>query len=227
MDADSLSLETPSLNRVSTVDALISAISRMAFAGQLKAGAPLREHELAERFSVGRHSVRSALQALAREGIAVHEPNRGVYVRRFTPAAIEDMYLLRQALETEAVREIHVRGLPRNHVDAALAHMGGLADGEDLDAMVLADLQVHRAIVSDAGSARMEEAFDSVLRELRLALAQAEAEFKYHRDPVALHEQHRELIDRIWTASEPEALEAIRAHNAEAIGEIETALAKA
>jgi DNA-binding GntR family transcriptional regulator len=196
----------------------------MTYSGQLPAGTPLREHDLAQRFSVGRHSVRSALQALAREGIAVHEPNRGVFVRQFTAADIDDVYLLRQAIEAEAVREIHSRGLPRNHVDAALAHMATLRDGSELSEMVLADLQVHRAIVQDSGSRSLDEAFESVMRELRLALAQTTLEYQ---DRSRINRQHHRLIEDVWDLPLAEAQEKIRDHNVEAITEVQAAIARA
>ncbi len=222
MNANPSSVETP-FKRLSTVDALIEAISSMAYAGQLPAGSPLREHELAERFGVGRHSVRAALQALAREGIAVHEPNRGVFVRQFTAADINDAYLLRQAIEAEAVREIHVRKLARSYVDVALGQMRDLPQQAELDALVLADLQVHRAIVQDSGSASLEQAFESVVRELRLALAQTTIEY---RDQARIHQQHKKLVDDVWNLPLAQAEERIREHNVEAIAEVQAAVAR-
>lgn len=211
-----------SLGRVSTIDALVGAISSMIFAGDLRPGEQLRDNELADRFSVSRNSVRSALQTLTQDGLAVHELNRGVFVRSFTPANIEDMYKLRLALETEAVRHIHKLGVGREQVDAALAAMANLPPDTDAGGIVVADLGFHRALVSEIGSTRMEQAFDSVYRELRLAMAQAEFAFD---EPSAMEQEHRELADAIWSRSIARAEKAVRAHLEQAILDVQAALA--
>jgi DNA-binding GntR family transcriptional regulator len=216
---------TPVIERVSTVDAVVNAISRMAYSGELRAGAPLRENELADLFSVGRHSVRAALQLVARDGIAVYEPNRGVFVRSFSVEDVEDIYELRLALESEAVRALHERGVKRDEaegVDAALARLERLARGGDVGEAVLADLAVHRALVATSGSKRMLASFDSVMRELRLALAQAQVEFE---DPAAMHREHKELVDDLWRLSPRKAEERIRENIRGSMADVEAAMA--
>lgn len=209
------------LGRVSTIDALVAAISQMMFDGEAKPGDQLREQDLAERFSVARHSVRSALQTLAQNGLAVHELNRGVFVRSFTAEAIKDMYQLRLALETEAVRHVHEHDLARGFVDDALAAMEGMPTQADVGEVVLADLRFHRAIVATTESARMEQAFDSVDRELRLAMAQAQFAVD---TPLAMAREHRELADVIWGSSPRRAEAAIREHLMRAISDVQAAL---
>ncbi|MGN6189931.1 MAG: GntR family transcriptional regulator [Conexibacter sp.] len=212
----------PVIERVSTVEAVVNAITRMAYSGQLRAGEPLRENELAELFSVGRHSVRAALQVVARDGIAVYEPNRGVFVREFSLQDVEDIYALRLAIETEAVRAIRRRrAAPRDEVDAALARLARLAGDGDLGEAVLADLEVHRALVATAGSERMLAAFDSVMRELRLALVQAQVEFQ---DPAAMHREHQQLVDDLWRLSPAKAEQRIRANVEGSMADVKAAM---
>lgn len=215
------SVGSTALGRVSTVDALVAAISQMIFDGDAKPGDQLRENDLADRFAVGRHSVRSALQALAQNGLAVHELNRGVFVRTFTAEAIEDLYRLRLALETEAVRHVHEHDAPRGAADAALAVMEQMPASPDVGDVVLADLEFHRAIVATTGSARMEQAFDSVHRELRLAMAQAQFAFDPPRE---MAREHRMLADAIWGSSPRGAEDAIREHLLRAISDVQAAL---
>ena len=69
-----------SLRRVSTVDAIAAALRTRILDGELGAGERLRELELAEAYGVARHSLRSALRALAAEGLVAIEPNRGARV---------------------------------------------------------------------------------------------------------------------------------------------------
>ena len=195
------------IERVSAVDLVVRAITRLALSGRLRPGSPLREVELSERFDVGRHTVRAALQALANNGVAIHRPDRGVFVRSFTTQDIEYIYELRQVLEAEAVRTHRERNLSRSTVDEALNRLKILGSTYELDEAVAADLQVHRALVQGLENPRMLQVYDSLMLELRLALAQAEAEFD---DPMQMYREHRELIDRIWTLPPLEAADYIR-----------------
>lgn len=209
------------IERVSTVDAVVKAVMQLALSGELPAGAPLRENDLAERFGVGRHSVRAALQVAARDGLAVYQPNRGVFIREFTARDIEDIYTLRDALEIEAVRLIHKRRLPRRQVDVALDQLKRQRPDRTLDEAVLADLEVHRAIVAEVDSPRMQQAFDSVMLELRLALAQAGVEFE---DPEQVLREHEQLVARIWSSKLTEAVAAVRDNNAKSVADLKAAM---
>src|SRR4051794_13505606 len=103
-----------SLQRVSTVDALSEALRGRVLSGSLPPGAQLREIELTEEYGVGRHSLRAAMQALVHEGLLRHEPNHGVFVPRLSRADVEDLFLVRTALEVEVARQIveHRRPIP-------------------------------------------------------------------------------------------------------------------
>ena len=59
---------------------IVEYIRKDLLAGDLKAGDPLREKELAERFGVSRGPVRDALLQLTQEGLLVARPHRGVVV---------------------------------------------------------------------------------------------------------------------------------------------------
>lgn len=209
---------------VSTVEAIRRALEAMAFAGELPAGTPLRENEIAERFSVGRPSARAALAELVRDGVAIHEPNRGVFARGFSSAEIVDVFNLRGAIETEAVRRIRGRRLPRREVDAALSRLAGLRPS-DLDGMVFAGIGVHRALVADSDSPRLVGAWDSMHRELRVALAQAQVAVAVEA-PEAVLREHEELVDDLWTLRPAQAVRRIRAHTEQSMADVIAAIAR-
>ena len=103
------------LVRISTVDALASAIRGRIFEGDPAPGDRRPERELTERYGVARHSVRAALRALAAEGLVVIEPHRGASVARLDADGIRSLFELRTALELEAAHlalERHGNRLP-------------------------------------------------------------------------------------------------------------------
>lgn len=89
--------------------------------GELPPGARLREPDLAASFGVSRFPVREALTALARDGLAEHEANRGFAVRAFGPDEIAEAYEMRALLEGQAARIAAERGLSREAEHAMLA----------------------------------------------------------------------------------------------------------
>ncbi|MGO1849608.1 GntR family transcriptional regulator [Microbacterium sp.] len=204
------------LKTVSTVEALRRALEELAFAGEIAPGEPLREADLAERFSVGRHSVRSALQLLVSDGIAEYIHNRGVFARTFSREDIDDIYVLRAAIEIEAVRLARERGSDHEHADAALHTLRQLPADSGIREVVLAAVAVHRAIVAEAGSRRLLTAYDFMLTELRLLLAQAQSASADY-NPTAVYHEHRQLVDDLWAMSPVDAAEHIRQHTASSI----------
>ena len=98
------------LSPVITNDAVAESISReleeeIVF-GRLLPGQRLPEEDLASRFGVSRHHVREALARLAAMGIVFKERNRGVYVRRFSPVEVEEIYEVRELLQRQAALRI-------------------------------------------------------------------------------------------------------------------------
>ena len=159
------------LNRISTVDALADALRTQILNGELSPGTQLREVELASAFGVGRYSLRAGMQTLVHEGLLRHEPNRGVFVPEMSMADVEDLFLLRIALETEAARRVVEQRASLAGMEAALLELETNAEGP-WDQLVDVDLRFHRELIDAVGSRRMSRAFAALQSELRLLLAQ-------------------------------------------------------
>ena len=70
--------------------------------GDIPPGTSISQVRLAERLETGRTPLREALRLLQSEGLVVTEPNRDVRVAEFTLEDIEDLYVMRIALECSA-----------------------------------------------------------------------------------------------------------------------------
>jgi GntR family transcriptional regulator of vanillate catabolism len=101
--------------------AIEAALRARILSGDLRPGARLREPDLAASFGVSRFPVREALTALARDGLAEHEANRGFAVRAFGPEEVAEAYEMRALLEGQAARIAAERGLARESEHAMLA----------------------------------------------------------------------------------------------------------
>lgn len=72
--------------------------------GVLKAGQPLPQEEIAARFGVSKIPAREALLQLRAEGLVTFYPNRGAVVSQLSAEEVEEIYAMRIALETLALR---------------------------------------------------------------------------------------------------------------------------
>jgi DNA-binding GntR family transcriptional regulator len=149
------------------------ALRRDIFGGALPAATPLRETALAERFGVGRYTVRAALAQLAVDGLVEQTPNIGARVRRLTIADAEDIYQVRRTLELSAVQLVVDGNKPLERPRRAAARIAEL-ETADLARPTLrrraldADLAFHRSAIDAAGSKRLSKAYSTILSEVRL-----------------------------------------------------------
>jgi DNA-binding GntR family transcriptional regulator len=197
------------LNRISTVDALTESLRTQILNGELAPGTPLREVELAAAYGVGRYSLRAAMQALVHEGLLRHEPNRGVFVPQLSAADVQDLFILRIALETEAARRVVEARADLSGMETALLEMEAITDARPWDQIVDSDLRFHRELIEAVGSERMRRTFVSLQSELRLLLAQ----LKPHYDrPDTLGAEHRIVYDAVTGQRAAPAVKRVREH---------------
>lgn len=88
----------------SVQELVLFELRRQIYSGNLKAGQRLIVRELAEMLQVSATPIRLALTQLASEGfVRIVGPRRGVEVCRITADEVEELYLMRIALEKLAV----------------------------------------------------------------------------------------------------------------------------
>jgi DNA-binding GntR family transcriptional regulator len=74
--------------------------------GRLHLRERLIEDDLILRFDATRHAVRRALDELEKEGLVLRQPNRGVRVRDYSLEEVENLYEIRDALESLAASRV-------------------------------------------------------------------------------------------------------------------------
>lgn len=174
-----------------TARTLASALRDAILDGRLAPGEPLREAALATAHGVSRHTVRTALAALAAERLVTAQEYRGVRVARLDDAEVRSLQDLRAALEQEAVRilgERHPGDWPAEvvaPVEAAIATLAA-ADPDDWPAVQRAHAGVHLALVAAACSPRLTDAYAALGAEVALLLLHARARY----DVPALVDEH-------------------------------------
>lgn len=197
------------LHLVSTVDALAEALSNRILSAEFGPGAPLREVQLATEYGVGRHTLRSAFQRLALEGLLRREPNRGVSVPALTLDDVRELYWLRCVLEENVVRRLAAERVRLSAVHAHVQQFEVLPNDSPWWRVVAADMAIHRALVGAIGSKRLNRLYGSLTAEIRLCIAQLRP---CYESPARLAQEHREVLEAIETGDGDLAASAMRAH---------------
>ena len=181
--------------------------------GRLPAGSRLVETELAERFGVSRGPVRDALSALAREGLAVDLPRRGTFVSSLTEADLDEVYVIRRAIEEAAVRLAVERatGEELDGIRASLDAVEAAYARGDLATAWEADMAFHRTYCRLSRNGRLLALFDELASQtvllMRTALA-SRASLGW-TPPV---EYHRRIADAIAARDVEAAIQAVGDH---------------
>ncbi len=181
--------------------------------GRLAAGSRLLETDLAERFGVSRGPIRDALNELARQGLARDLPRRGTFVSSLSEHDLDEVYVLRRAIEEAAVRLTIARA-----TDADIAVMyERLGEAEtayrrdDLPAAWEADMAFHRTYCLMCGNGRLLGLFEGLASQtvllMRTALA-THASLAW-TPPVELH---RRIADAIAARDADAAVRAVGEH---------------
>jgi DNA-binding GntR family transcriptional regulator len=112
------------------VETAARELRRMIFDGELRAGQPLRQEDLAVRLGTSRHPVREALGRLSGEGLVDFRPRCGYTVRALGPDEITEIFEMRMVLEEHAGFVATLKGDPQAiaEVDDVLRRMRELKD---------------------------------------------------------------------------------------------------
>jgi len=181
--------------------------------GRLAAGSRLLETDLAERFGVSRGPIRDALNELARQGLAEDLPRRGTFVSSLSEHDLEEVYVLRRAIEEAAVRlaiarvsDLDIASMYERLVEAEDAY-----GRDDLPAAWEADMAFHRTYCRMSGNGRLLTLFEGLASQTVLLMRTALATHSSlaWTPPVGLH---RRIADAIRARDVDSAMRAVGEH---------------
>lgn len=161
------------IERGTSLEGVLEVLRAAILDGRFPPGSQLKQSVIAEELGVSQGPVREALGRLSEEGLVESIPYRGMFVRKLTKKDVDEIYQLRTALETLAVKLAlpklrqggNVRLLTELVEDAiSAAHQG------DEEAAVQADLIFHRTLVQLSGNSRLIKVWDSLLAQARFVL---------------------------------------------------------
>jgi DNA-binding FadR family transcriptional regulator len=215
----------PRINADSRSDRVQRALLDLLRSGAIGAGERLpSELQLAQRFGVGRTTVREALTRLRADGVLSTKPGRGAVVESSAPLALrlehgEDGESLDQLFELRQMVEAECAALAaRRHtaadlaaIEAAYAEMARAA--EQQRAAPEADLAFHRAVAAATHNPHIVALLGFVSAQLNHLLAEAWLNSARHAGgPQAAQAEHLALLQAIRSGKPAVARRAARDH---------------
>jgi len=136
--------------RLDYVDAVYKVLFDAISDGSLAPGVRLTQEQIAEQLSVSRSPVLQALRLLKKDGLVQDAPGRGVQVKPLSVDWIAKVYQVRSVLDGLAARLAAEQDCV---IDACLITEGRrVSRGDDVKAMIDADLAFHAAIYEASGN---------------------------------------------------------------------------
>ena len=130
---------------------LLDAISE----GSLAPGMRITQEEIAEQLAVSRSPVLQALRLLKRDGLVQDAPGRGLLVTPLDVDWIGHLYEIRGSLDTLAARLAAQKQIKLDKT--LLTHGRKTAKGDEVKAMIDADIAFHTAIYAASGNPLIAE----------------------------------------------------------------------
>ncbi|MFC8454943.1 GntR family transcriptional regulator [Kitasatospora sp. NPDC057223] len=188
------------------------ALRRAIMHGDLRAGDPLSQVELARKLGVSRGPLREALRILQREGFIQQESQHRARVAAFSDEDLDELYAMRISLESLAIgiavprmSEAHLRKL-----DQLLLDMDEKATAGDVEQWECPHEEFHRALVHPSGP-RIEREL-ALLSDHATRYRLAFVSWNPLEWQAGTSEQHRTIAEAVKSGDASAASSALAAH---------------
>src|SRR5579884_3552346 len=133
--------------------------------GDLSPGQRIVEADLAKQLEVSKSPVREAILQLKQDGLVIDAPKgRGVVVAPLKPNDVREIYAVREALETLAVRILASDPQPDRlaPLQAIVARMRQAYNEGNVQRQFELDVEFHTALCAATGNRRLQDLFASL-----------------------------------------------------------------
>jgi DNA-binding GntR family transcriptional regulator len=198
-------------------DTIAAQISRTLadriLAGEIDAGAKLRQDHIAEEFGASHVPVREAFRRLESQGLVVSEPRRGVRVAGFSFEEVREVAEMRAALEALALRNA-VPHMTKAILDQAEEANKAGDRARDVQTWEKANRSFHRIILTPCGMPRLLKAIDDLhTASARFLFSGWRAEWEAPTD-----RDHRAILDAL-RAGQTEMAATVLTRHVQTIGQ--------
>lgn len=177
----------------------------------LSPGVKISDKDVAQAMGISRTPVREALNRLAEQGLVESRPNRGFTVKVFSRKEVRDHYMLRESLESLAVRLTtgHLNQ-QRIRVFRGLLHTyPSLMKSQDLARFNDADERFHDLIALYSGNSVLYETLQNLQGKIRIIRRYDHIRSTSFRETL---EEHKQILDWMIEGQAAKAEKAMSKH---------------
>lgn len=185
--------------------------------GAFRMGDQIVETRVAEQLGISRAPIREALRRLAEERLVVERPRHGTFVREITARDFIDIYNVRIAIETAAIRLATRLRAATEPIEQTIEAMQGAAERGDAQEVINLELRVHHQICEASGNEHLAAVFAGLSGQIRLALALDDADYEDLSDIVA---EHPPLLGALRAGDEDRAAAVLQQHILSSVGPV-------
>jgi len=186
------------LEKKSLREQALSALRTAITSGELEPGRHLVETELSDMLQISRGTLREALRQLEQEGLLSAGPRGRLSVRHLDGKEIRDIFAVRAALESLAVRtlcELPDRASVIASLRRAIDAMAAAAEGS-LEERIESDLEFHRTLCRLTGNETLLHSWESLEGSIRMSIMFAGIERAVRNMSV---DRHHDIVAAIET----------------------------
>ncbi len=144
------------------------SIKQYILDGRLTEDSRLTEESLANQLGISKSPVREALNRLETEGLIRIEPRRGAYLRAFEIKDIEELYDLREALETHVVHTAVIDEDLLQELRQSIRRMREYLAANDKRRYIEEDIHFHGTLAAASGNERLAKLLENVQQQIWL-----------------------------------------------------------
>jgi len=201
----------------SLTDTVYSSIRDSIVSGTFRMGERLIESELAQNLGTSRGPVREALRQLREQGLVVERPRQGNFVAQFDARDLIDIYNVRLALETTAIRLAIRRNSSTRPLEQQIERMRTAAEAGDTNRVVEAEFAFHERLCMASENEYLLRVFRTMSASIRMALTLDNAAYA---DFAGIPAEHQPIVDIIRAKDEAAAVLTIETHILSTIGQV-------
>ena len=201
----------------SSVDSIYQTVRAMAAAFEFKPEERINESDLSKRLGISRTPLREALNRLVAEGLLTAQEGKGFFCRSLVPEQVVELYELRQAIESEAVKRAVERASNdellnlKSYIDAIAPSYDSSASARDI---VRLDEDFHLSIAALSKNDELVRALENINERVRYV------RWISMRSKIDLtHAAHQGIVDAMIARDEVAAIKKMRAHIAKSTDE--------
>lgn len=183
-------------------------------------GEQVRQEDLARQIGTSRGPIREALQVLAVEGVLRYERNRGYFVTRFTSGEMRQLYLIRELLESEILKQL---APPTSETIERLRSLNQeiRSAGDDLDHVIQLNHEFHDIIFAASELNVLRSELEHIGR---MTMAYQSLSINALTDWELLYDDHEKIIEAWEQGDHPRLVDVSRRHREMSLRRLEPIL---